>query len=87
LREGERALGGTLEIGLTTNYLDWLPHPEEVFTRESGGYLWTTVHLSGTLQSPQQDLSPRLIQALTESPGALLGATFRALGAWLREQR
>jgi hypothetical protein len=83
----DRSLGGTLQIGLARNYLEWLPNPEEVFTRESGGYLWTTVHLSGTLQSPQQDLSPRLVQALTDSPGALLGTAFRALGTWLREQR
>jgi hypothetical protein len=83
----DRSLGGTLQIGMARQYLDWLPHPEDVFTRESGGYLWTTVHLSGTLQSPQQDLSPRLVQALTDSPGALLGAAFRALGTWLSEQR
>jgi len=83
----ERSLGGALQIGMARQYLEWLPHPEEVFTRESGGYLWTTVHLSGTLQSPQQDLSPRLVQALTDSPGALLGAAFRALGTWLSEQR
>jgi hypothetical protein len=41
------------------------------------------VHLSGTLQSPQQDLSPRLVSALKDSPGALIGAAFRALDAWL----
>ena len=82
----DRSLGGTLQIGLTRQYLDWLPHPEEVFTREAGGYLWTTVHLSGTLDKPQQDLSPRLIQALTDSPGALLATAFRVLGAWLRDQ-
>jgi hypothetical protein len=83
----DRSLDGTLQIGVTRQYLAWLPHPEEVFSREAGGYLWTTVHLSGTLQSPQQDLSPRLVRALTESPGALLGTAFRALGAWLHSQR
>ena len=83
----EKSLGGTLEIGVSPEYLSWLPHPEEVFPRKSGRYFWTTVHLSGTLESPQQDLSPRLIQALTESPGAFLGAAFRAIGAWMREQR
>jgi hypothetical protein len=83
----DRSLDGTLEIGLSRNYLDWLPHPEEVFSREAGGYLWTTVHLSGTLDSPRQDLSPRLVKALTDSPGALLGAAFRALAAWLHDQR
>jgi hypothetical protein len=83
----DRSLGGALQIGLTRKYLEWLPHPEEVFSREAGGYLWTTVHLSGTLDAPQQDLSPRLVQALTDSPGALLGAAFRALGAWVHGQR
>ncbi len=82
----DRSLSGTLQIGFARQYLDWLPHPEEVFTRESGGYLWTTVHLSGTLDSPQQDLSPRIVQVLTDSPGALLGTAFRALGAWLHQQ-
>jgi hypothetical protein len=82
----ERSLGGTLKIGVAKKYLDWLPDPEEVFSRKSGGYLWTTMHLSGTLNSPKQDLSPRVVAALTESPGALLSAAFRALGAWLREQ-
>jgi hypothetical protein len=83
----ERALTGMIRIGMTHQYLDWLPHPEEVFSQETGGYLWTTVHLSGTLDSPKQDLSPRVIQALTESPGALLGAGLRALGVWLREEQ
>lgn len=82
----ERSLGGALQIGLARQYLDWLPHPEEVFSREAGGYLWTTVHLSGTLGAPQQDLSPRLVKALSDSPGALLGTAFRALGAWLQGQ-
>ena len=83
----DRSLGGTLQIGVTRQYLDWLPHSEEVFSREAGGYLWTTVHLSGTLDLPKQDLSPRLVQALTDSPGALLEVAFRALGTWLHSQR
>src|SRR5256885_11900171 len=33
------------------------PKPEEVFPREHDGYLWTTVHLSGTIDAPQQDRS------------------------------
>jgi hypothetical protein len=83
----DRSLGGTLQIGISSRYLAWLPHPEEVFPRKAGGYLWTTVHLSGTLESPRQDLSPRLVQALTDSPGTLLGAAFRLLGEWLHGYR
>lgn len=83
---GPHSLGGTLQIGVAPDYLDWLPRPDEVFRRRSGGYLWTTVHLSGTPESPRQDLSPRLLAALTDSPGALLGAALRAFAAWLREK-
>jgi hypothetical protein len=78
-----KSLGGTLQLGVATEYLDWLPHPEEVFTVRRGDYLWTTVHLSGSLDDPKQDLSPRLLGALKESPGALLGAALRAFSAWL----
>lgn len=78
------SLGGTLQLGAKREYLEWLPKPEEVFPREHGGYLWTNVHLSGTLDEPKQDLSPRVLSALKESPGAFFGAIFRALGAWLK---
>lgn len=81
---GQQSLGGTIQLGLGREYLAWMPHPEEVFPRAEGDYLWTTVHLSGTLDQPEQDLSPRLVEALKESPGAFLGAAFRAFGAWLR---
>lgn len=53
--------------------LDWLPHPEEVFPKEHDGYLWTTVHLSGTLDAPQQDLSPLIMEAVKDEPGAAVG--------------
>jgi hypothetical protein len=80
----EKSLGGAIQLGLAREYLEWLPRPEEVFTRESAGYLWTTVHLSGTTDQPGQDLSPRVIETLKESPGAFLGLTFRLIGDWLK---
>ncbi len=81
----EKSLRGAIELGVAHRLLDWLPKPEEVFTREHDGYLWTTVHLSGTVDAPEQDLSPRLIEAIKESPGAALGILFRGLGEWLKE--
>jgi hypothetical protein len=81
IRQG--MLAGELELGVARPYLTWLPRPEEVFPRESGGYLRTTVHLSGTLQNPKQDLSPRLVQNLEGSPSALIGAALRQFGLWL----
>ncbi len=81
-----RSLGGKIELGIARAYLDWLPRAEEVFTRERDGYLWATVHLSGTLQSPQQDLSPRVMEVLQKSPGAFIGAALRAFDAWLQQK-
>jgi hypothetical protein len=79
----KKSLGGALQLGLAREYLEWLPRAEEVFPAERGGYLWTTVHLSGTIEEPQQDLSPRIIEALKESPGEFLGLVFRLIGDWL----
>ena len=50
-----------------------------------GGYRWTTVHLSGTVEQPRQDLSPRVIETLKQSPGAFLGVILRQLGEWLEQ--
>ena len=80
-----RLLRGTIKLGLTREYLDWLPNAEEVFTRRSSGYLWTDVRLSGTIDEPRQDLSQRIIELFKESPGAYLGLLFRQLGDWLKK--
>lgn len=80
----QKSLGGAIRLGLAREYLEWLPHAEEVFPNEKAGYLWTTVHLSGTIDKPEQDLSPRIIDALKESPGAFLGLIFRQFGDWLK---
>jgi hypothetical protein len=79
-----KALGGAIELGVARRLLDWLPRPEEVFPRERDGYLWTTVHLSGTLDKPEQDLSPRIVDAIKESPSAALKIVFRQIGLWLK---
>jgi hypothetical protein len=81
----EKNLGGAIELGVARRLLDWLPKADEVFPREHAGYLWTTVHLSGTLDAPEQDLSPRIVEAIEESPGAALGILFRGIGEWLKD--
>jgi hypothetical protein len=80
----QRRLRGTLRLGLTREYLDWLPNPEEVFSRKEGDYLWTNVRLSGTIDDPGQDLSPRIIELFKQSPGAYLRLLFRQFEAWLK---
>jgi hypothetical protein len=82
----KESLGGALRLGIARSYLDWLPHPEEVFPREAGGYLWTTFHLRGTLESPQQDLSPRILGALKGNPWAFLTVALREFAAWLNNK-
>ena len=49
-----KSLGGAIQLGLSREYLEWLPGAEEIFTSERDGYLWTTVNLSGTIEQPQQ---------------------------------
>jgi hypothetical protein len=80
-----RILRGTIQLGFTRRYLDWLSQAEEVFNRQRNGYLWTTVHLSGTIDEPGQDLSPRIIELFQQSPGAYLQLLFRQFGDWLKK--
>jgi hypothetical protein len=82
--EGRR-LRGAIRLGLTREYLDWLPNPEEVFSRKQGGYLWTNVRLFGTIDDPGQDLSPRIIELFKQSPGAYLRLLFRQFEGWLKK--
>jgi hypothetical protein len=81
----QRRLRGTIRLGLTREYLDWLPNPEEVFSRKQDGYLWTNVHLSGTIDDPGQDLSPRILEIFKQSPGAYLQLLFRQFEGWLKK--
>jgi hypothetical protein len=73
----QRRLRGMIRLGLTREYLDWLPNPEEVFSRKQNGNLWTNVRLFGTIDDPEQDLSPRVIEMFKQSPGAYLRLLFR----------
>jgi len=42
------------------------------------------VRLSGTIDDPKQDLSPRIIELFKESPGAYLQLLFRQFEDWFR---
>lgn len=78
-----KKLSGTIELGVARRLLGWLPHAEEVFSDEHDGYLWTSVHLSGTLEAPRQDLSPRIMEAIKADPAAALKLFLRQVGDWL----
>ena len=59
-------IDGTFQVGITPSSLQWLPGSQEkVFNVSHDGYLWTTVRLTGPLNNPKEDLSPRLVAAAT----------------------
>lgn len=61
------AVVGTFQIGVTQQTLQWLPGSQEkVFVESRDGYLWTSINVGGTLDSPTEDLSARLAQAMGE---------------------
>ena len=80
-----RALRGAIQLGVTRQHLAWLPDAEEIFSHQRNDYLWTTVHLSGTIDQPGQDLSPRIIELFKQSPGAYLQLLFRQFEDWLKK--
>lgn len=80
-------LDGTLDLGLGPEYLEWLPKArEQIFTREKDGMLWTKVKLSGSLREPQDDLTPRLAEALKRDPAAAAGLLLRSTGEWIEQK-
>lgn len=84
--DGEK-ISGTLDFGVSEKSIEWLPKAkEEIFTRSRGNYLWTKVELSGTLDKPQNDLVPRMADALKRSPGVSAGLFFRQVGEWIQQK-
>ncbi len=76
----DRKLDGSLRLGVTPEYLAWLPKAEEIFSHREGGYEWTTVRIFGTTAKPEQNLSPRILKMLGQDPGAFLLFFFRQAG-------
>ena len=63
------SLAGNLLLGVSPETLRWMPGAQthvftEVHSGTSPGFVWTTVHLSGTMDSPKEDLSNRLLAAM-----------------------
>ena len=78
----DQTLSGNLELGLTDTYLHWLPTAHQVFTRDEGPYHFGIIHLSGTAQKPEQDLSQRLAKEVEKSPLLTLKLFFNQAGEW-----
>jgi hypothetical protein len=61
-------IDGSFQVGVTPTSLQWLPGSQDrVFTETRAGYVWTLVRLTGPLDSPGEDLSPRLVAAAKDA--------------------
>ena len=81
-------LGGQLTIGIPQYIADRLPLPGERFTaslfngRGEEGFAWVNINLSGTVDSPKEDLSVRLTTLISAS---LPGITLDSAGNMLQQ--
>ena len=58
------ALDGRFRLGLAPGTLATIPGAEtDVFLPGERGLLWTTLHVTGTLDDPKEDLTDRLVEA------------------------
>lgn len=77
--EGDRIVSGRFQLGITPGTLIHLPGAEtKVFQRGKMGLLWAPLNIGGTLDSPTEDLSDRLIEAAGERMFELIPQT----GEW-----
>lgn len=61
-------LSGELQVGVNPSVLAGFPGARsKVFTFERDGFVWAPVHIGGTLDSPTENLSGRLVSAVGES--------------------
>lgn len=57
-------IDGSFEVGITPGPLQWLPGSQDkVFSAVRDGYAWATMHITGPVRSPKEDLSGRLFAA------------------------
>jgi hypothetical protein len=72
-------INGLFQVGVTPSSLQWLPGSQDrVFTESRAGYVWTPVRLSGPLDSPGEDLSPRLVTAAKDAAIEKVGDTVQS---------
>jgi hypothetical protein len=61
-------IDGNFQVGLTPATLQWIPGSQaEIFTDSHGGYRWTPMRLTGPVEHPVDDLTPRLVAAAGKS--------------------
>jgi hypothetical protein len=65
-------INGDLLVGVAPDTLTWIPGSQgHVFTdrrNDAPGYVWTTVHNSGPVEAPREDLTNRVLVAMGLAP-------------------
>lgn len=65
------SLAADLELGVRREGRPWLvAFMPTLFRSERGGYFWVPVHVGGTMASPSEDLTARVVTALAVVPAA-----------------
>ena len=71
-------IDGVFQVGVTPGSLQWLPGSQgKVFIDSRGGYVWAPMHLTGPVNKPNEDLTPRLVAA---AQGAVIEGVQNAAG-------
>jgi hypothetical protein len=66
-------MDGHLKVGLPTSAIaKWPKLQTEVFSFAQDDFSWADVHVTGTPEAPQEDLSPRLLSVTAEQGTDLL---------------
>ncbi len=72
---------GTLQVGVSPSSLRWIPGAQtRVFTEARGAYVWTPVKLSGPIETPVEDLTPRLSAAVEGEVIDAVGGAVEGVG-------
>ena len=70
-------IDGDFQVGVTPASLQWMPGSrEKVFMDNHDGYVWAPMRLTGPVDKPNENLSPRLIAAMQ---GAVIDAGQKVL--------
>ena len=83
----KKRIRGRFQLGVSPDVAESIPGAREsVFTKAHEGYVWTPVRLRGPLESPRDDLKPRLVKAAEAQIAKTLLAPLIVPGREILEQ-
>jgi hypothetical protein len=69
----DQTLRGETSLGLSTDATDLIPQlRQSIFTEQREGFDWTPVKISGDIDQPREDLTPRLRKQIQSEAGKAL---------------